>query len=506
MTAVPNGAASTRSSAEPPELPLGGRTRRTETSSPATRLRCIWFESVRRSHDRGQPDRDGQDGSRSARFVPTRRSSWRQFWAVPSCAATSSPAGISGRSTSATPRATTFETIVQGNFIGTDVTGTVELWETRSPASTSGRRTSPSAGPAREKATSSRSTRGAGVYLVRAAPSAARSAATRSTRTTTTHSSAISASASTSAIRLRSSAIPASTTWETPTTGPTAARTFRSSRPPWPRWPRAARRRSPGGSTARANTSYDLDFYSNPACAGRPQAFLEGEDVPRLGAGDDRRQRQRGHQRRPTGHDRRRREGDRDGDRSRRQHLGVLAAHRAEVDTGLRESVGRARHARRLPLPRRRDGDRRRRRGDRRERRELQPDHGDHAVASARQPQQRHRDEHRRQRRDAAQRLDRGLPRRAGQPAVLRERHDPRAQRDHGRCRRRQLRRRAGHPAPADGRLPPQGEERRSATCRPPAPSRPSPTCPAPRTSPRGSTSSSPRASPAAAATASTAR
>src|SRR6185436_3124850 len=29
---------------------------------------------------------------------------------------------------------------------------------------------------------------------------------------------------------------------------------------------------------SKASTTYDIDFYANPACASRPQEYLEGED------------------------------------------------------------------------------------------------------------------------------------------------------------------------------------------------------------------------------------
>ena len=58
------------------------------------------------------------------------------------------------------------------------------------------------------------------------------------------------------------------------------------------------------------------------------------------------------------------------------------------------------------------------------------------------------------------QRLGRGLPRRAAGAAVLFVRDDARLERDHRRRRRRQLRRRPADPAPADGRLPHEGEAR----------------------------------------------
>ena len=249
------------------------------------------------------------------------------------------------------------------------------------------------------------------------------------------------------------------------------------------------------------STTFDLDFYANPACSNFPREFLEGEtylgtsQVTTDGNGDAAIRR---HAARP---DRGRRAHLGDGDRSGRQHLRVLAAdHLLDLARPPGPDAGgtgsRLRH--RLRRPDDADGRRRRRAraspsstttARRRRRRPSRPGTVNDVVV----------DDARRHDRHAHQGLGRRLPRRAGRPAVLLLRHDPRLQRHHRRRRRRQLRRRPADAAPADGRLPPEGEAR--PLLRPAAlHRRSSPTSPAPRPSPPGSTSSSPRASPAAAA------
>ena len=86
-----------------------------------------------------------------------------------------------------------------------------------------------------------------------------------------------------------------------------------------------------GKLNSEPSTTYTLDFYSNPACVGRPQDFLEGRtwlgstQVTTDGSGKP-----------PSSDraflDRTGREGDRDGDQSRWRHLGVLPAPRALLD------------------------------------------------------------------------------------------------------------------------------------------------------------------------------
>ena len=95
-----------------------------------------------------------------------------------------------------------------------------------------------------------------------------------------------------------------------------------------------------GKLNSEPSTTYTLDFYSNPACVGRPQDFLEGRtwlgstQVTTDGSGNaainaivpssiE------------TG-----RESHRHGDRPGRQHVGVLAAPRALLESGLRNPGG----------------------------------------------------------------------------------------------------------------------------------------------------------------------
>ena len=168
------------------------------------------------------------------------------------------------------------------------------------------------------------------------------------------------------------------------------------------------------------STQFAIDFYSNDACVGRPQDFLQGRTYLGATKVDDERQRQCHDPRGPAGcRPRGRREGHGHRDGSRRQHVGVLAAVRPDGDALLGRSRRRFDDARRISLSRRRDRQSRRRRRDQRQRRRRQPDHPDDAVPAARKPQR-----HRRHRTPTAasgrsQRLDRGLPRRAGRPAVL---------------------------------------------------------------------------------------
>ena len=118
---------------------------------------------------------------------------------------------------------------------------------------------------------------------------------------------------------------PCPTIPRTPTAGRMRARTFPSSPPPCRPSPTEARRRSRGRSTARGTrSSRSTSIRIRRACTGR--VVRGGQDLPGLGPGHDRRQWGRIDQRGPARHARSRREGDRHGDRPRRQHLGVLAA------------------------------------------------------------------------------------------------------------------------------------------------------------------------------------
>ena len=338
------------------------------------------------------------------------------------------------------------------------------------------------------------------VYDSAAADHESRSAATRST-----DQRRGSPPASTSEIR-RSQAASRPTTSATRTPGPTTTRTFRSSRRPCPRG---------GGSTTilgRLNSAAEHDVHARllrqpglraagPRNSSRARP-TSARPRSRPTAPATRRSTSscRSRSGRPHGH--------RDGDRPRRQHLRVLAAHRRSRRPrapGSRRGrhVDHA-HGLRLPAGRHRDG--RRRAGHRTSssptttrsrprRRALPPGTLNDITVTNPDGTRRH----------AAQRLGRRLPRRAGQPAVLRLRHDAGPQRDHRRRRRRQLRRRPAHAAPADGGLPAEGQARpllRAAALHRAS----SPTCPAPRPSRPGSRRSPPRASPAAAAAATTAR
>ena len=89
-----------------------------------------------------------------------------------------------------------------------------------------------------------------------------------------------------------------------------------------------------------AATTFDLDFYSNPACASRPQEFLEGQEyigstqVTTDGSGNAR-------LRRDAAGDRRERRADqRDGHGPERQHVRVLAAAGLFFESGGGPSAG----------------------------------------------------------------------------------------------------------------------------------------------------------------------
>ena len=99
-----------------------------------------------------------------------------------------------------------------------------------------------------------------------------------------------------------------------------------------------------GVLNSTASTTFDIDFYSNPSCASRPQEYLQGQDylgstqVTTDGSGnaDDRRH---------AAGERRQRVADHgDGDEPRGQHLGVLAAADLLDEPGRR--LARRRHER----------------------------------------------------------------------------------------------------------------------------------------------------------------
>ena len=210
------------------------------------------------------------------------------------------------------------------------------------------------------------------------------------------------------------------------------------------------------------STSYALDFFANPACAGRPHDFEEGlvyigsSTLPTDGAG---------HadfdvtlaytiEAGPAR--------DRHGDRPERKHVGALAPHRVLDQPGLRTARGRIalrgprhqlragrRRSRSEGFPRPTSSGRARRRS-RRGRRRCQPGAlSDVTLTNV----------------DLSSgTLSKGyvtdfndVPQNQHVPRL---RHDPRLQRHHRRRRRRQLRRRVEHAAPADGGLPAQGEVR----------------------------------------------
>ena len=74
----------------------------------------------------------------------------------------------------------------------------------------------------------------------------------------------------------------------------------------WARRARAARGSS-GKLHSAPSTTFDLDFYSNPACSNFPREFIEGETYLGSSPGYDRRQRQRDLRRDASRHDRGRR-------------------------------------------------------------------------------------------------------------------------------------------------------------------------------------------------------
>ena len=140
-----------------------------------------------------------------------------------------------------------------------------------------------------------------------------------------------------------------------------------------------------GVLNSTASTTFDIDFYSNPSCASRPQEYLAGTGLPRLDPGDDRRLGQR-HDRRHAAGDRRQRVADHgDGDGPRGQHLGVLAAADLLDEPGVGPSGRRhQRHDRRHALRERRHGRDRRPARDQRQRRGTDADQRDGSGPSRR--------------------------------------------------------------------------------------------------------------------------
>ena len=218
-----------------------------------------------------------------------------------------------------------------------------------------------------------------------------------------------------------------------------------------------------GTLNSTAATSFDLDFYADPVCSRRPQDLPEGKtylgsvQVTTDGSGNA-----VFNEALPvavpdgspvTAH----------GDGSRREHLRVHAAIRPLADA--------PRGLARRPLERPDQGPLVRRRGDRdgrwRSRNRSRGQRRQHDLRQHPGPAcgLDQRPDRRQPRRGAlgnpAQRLDRVLQRRSAGPAVLRPGHQARRQRDHGGRGRRHLRGGAEHFAPADGRVPDEVEVRR---------------------------------------------
>ena len=258
---------------------------------------------------------------------------------------------------------------------------------------------------------------------------------------------------------------------------------------------------------SEASTQYTLDFYGNDGCTPRPQDFLEAQTY--LGAGQvttdgtgftvirhHRARRDRGWRLRL-----------RDGDRSRREHLRVLAEAAVLDDPRLRRRRGRRRHhdpGHRLRGGR--DGHDRRPAGRQPQHRQPDADHGHHPGARSRDRERPDGDEHRHHDRNPAQGVGRGFPGHSRLPHLQPVRRDSRAQRRHRGHRQRSLRRQRQHVEAADGRVPPARASTACATCRRPAPARSSATSPVRRRSARGSRTSPARGSPAVVAAGITAR
>ncbi len=216
-----------------------------------------------------------------------------------------------------------------------------------------------------------------------------------------------------------------------------------------------------GTLNSAASTVFDLDFYSSPVCQARPQDYREAHEylgatqVTTDGSGNatfdvtlpvaldvglaD--------------------HGDRD--RPRRQHVGAHAADHLLDLAALRNARGRRRHHDRGHAVR---GGRHGRRGrharHQRRRDGRDDDHRGDAGLARRIASRRDGDEPERPLRDALERLGRQLQRRAGQRPVLQPGDQARRQRDHRGGRRRQLRHRPVDAAPADGGVPAEGEVR----------------------------------------------
>ena len=95
-----------------------------------------------------------------------------------------------------------------------------------------------------------------------------------------------------------------------------------------------------GTLNSLASTVFDLDFYSNPSCRGRPRAPAPGGDVHRLDAGHDGRLGKRLLQRPSLDSHRGRRARHRVGHRADRKHLRALAGDHFPVRSGRRRARG----------------------------------------------------------------------------------------------------------------------------------------------------------------------
>ena len=344
------------------------------------------------------------------------------------CAATSIAGGGLGGITIGNASDSPSETIVQGNFIGTDVTGTIDSRKraVRDPHLDDGRHRW--AGPAPAKATSSRSTGARASHSLRPTnlPDAARSGATPSTPTTSLgHRHQCLGIDLSRSPELRSHT-------QRPRRRRHGAeprtRTSRSSPRPSLRSSRAA---DDDHRAAQQRGRHDLHARllrrTRPASAGRRtscegETYLGSDDVTTDGSGNaainvD-----------PAGVTLEPARlvtataTDPDGNTSEfSQRIVLRSTPGSGIPTGAPVTLDGFHFLAGATVT---VG---RRRRDERQRRELQPDHRHDAVASAGQPQRRDGHEHRRQRRHAAQRLDRGLPRRAGRAHLLSVRHDPRA-------------------------------------------------------------------------------
>ena len=296
----------------------------------------------------------------------------------------------------------------------------------------------------------------------------------------------------------------------TTTATPTRARTRSQNYPllitAAPAMPQGSGTHVAGVLNSTPSTTFDVDFYSNPGCAPRPQEVLEGQDyigstqVTTDGNGDAAFDLtlpatvEAGARITATAT-------DPDGNTSEFSQRVVFSMTPPSgppeggtsltiagmlFESGATVTVGGV-----AATQRRRDG--------------TDADHGNEPGPAAGNAQRRRRDEPERPRRDARQRLGRGLRGRAEQQSVLLRDHVSRLERNHRRLRGRQLLSSLLGDAAADGGLPPEGEERallRASAVHRNLPGRSLPV----HLSPTGSRRSPRPGSPEAAAAATTAR